>query len=98
MATLSIRPAELRSRANALEQLRQEHLSLMKQLRILVMSLSEDWQGEAQSAFQSSFLSKSQTMNDLANTLERYISLANQAADEAERVDSALLSAVRRLS
>lgn len=95
MSTIQIRPAELRSRANELENLRQTHLEIMKQLRILVMSLPDVWKGEAEEAFVSSYLSQNQTMTDLANTLEDYIQLAQKAADEIEAKDQSLLAQVR---
>ena len=97
MSTLSIRPEELRSRANELEQLRQQQLDVMKRLRILVMSLSDNWKGEAQEAFVQKFLSKNQEMNDLSTVLEQYISLAREAAQRAENVDNTLLAAVYKL-
>lgn len=96
MATLSARPEELRTRANELEALRQQQLDIMKRLRILVMSLSDSWKGEAQEAFVQKFLSKNQDMNNLSSVLEQYITLAQQAADRAEAVDNELLSAVYR--
>lgn len=95
MSTIQIRPTELRSRANELENLRQTHLEIMKQLRILVMSLPDVWKGEAEEAFVSSYLSQNQTMTDLANTLEDYIQLAQKAADEIETKDQSLLAQVR---
>lgn len=97
MSTLSIRPEELRFRANELEQLRQQQLDVMKRLRILVMSLSDSWKGEAQEAFVQKFLSKNQEMNDLSTVLEQYISLAHEAAQRAENVDNTLLAAVYKL-
>lgn len=97
MGVLSIRPEELRSRANELEQLRQQQLDIMKRLRILVMSLSDSWKGEAQETFVQKFLSKNQEMNDLSTVLEQYISLAREAAQRAENVDNTLLAAVYKL-
>lgn len=95
MKELSIRPQELRANARELKMLRQQHLDLMKQLRILVMSLSDSWKGEAQEAFTKSFLAKNQTMNDVSNVLVQYAALMEQAADETEAMDNALLQAVR---
>lgn len=95
MSTIKIRPADLRSRANELEKLRQTHLTVMKQMRILVMSLSDSWKGEAQEAFVNNYLAKNQTMTDFSNTLEQYIQLANTAADKAESMDKSLLTKVR---
>lgn len=95
MTQLTVSPDQLRASARELEKLRQEHLALMKQLRILVMSLSDSWKGEAQEAFTKSFLTKNQTMNDVSTVLAQYAALMQLAADEAEAMDNALLRAVR---
>lgn len=95
MTQLTVSPDQLRASARELEKLRQEHLALMKQLRILVMSLSDSWKGEAQEAFTKSFLNKNQTMNDVSTVLAQYAALMQLAADEAEAMDNALLRAVR---
>lgn len=94
MTQLSVSPEQLRSSARELEQLRLQHVALMKELRILVMSLSDSWKGEAQEAFTRSFLSKNKTINDVSDVLRRYAALMERAADEAETMDNALLQAV----
>ena len=91
MSALYVKPSELREQADELEALRQQHLQLMKEMRILVMHLSDIWQGEAQDAFVASFLSQSKTMSDLDNTLSKYIVVTKMAADEAENADRELL-------
>lgn len=94
MSKISMQPSVMRTKANELANLRQQHLDLMRQLRILVNNLNEIWQGEAQQAFVSSFQAKSQTMSELASTLASYIEVVNSAADEIEQVDATLLSRV----
>lgn len=95
MSTISIQPEQLRGRARELAKLRQQQLDLMKQMRILVMSLSDSWKGEAQEAFQANFLAKSKTMNELSSTLQQYIDLANTAAKKAEEADRTLLRQIK---
>lgn len=95
MTQLTVSTDQLRASARELEKLRQQHLALMKQLRILVMSLSDSWKGEAQEAFTKSFLAKNQTMNDVSTVLAQYAALMKQAADEAETMDNTLLRSVR---
>lgn len=97
MSKISIQPSQMRAKASALESLRQQHLDLMRQMRVLVNNLNEIWQGEAQEAFVSSFHEKSQTMSELASTLEKYIEVIDSAADEIERVDNTLLSRVKSI-
>lgn len=97
MANLSLSPEELRARARELEKLRQQHLALMKKMRILVLGLSDSWKGEAQEAFEKNFLSRSRTMNELSSTMEKYIDLMETAADKTENVDQTLLRSINRL-
>lgn len=94
MSTLSVQPGEIRARANELEVLRQQQLEIMKRLRILVMSLSDNWKGEAQDAFVQKFLSRNKDMNDLSDVLRQYITLAQQTADRAEAIDDELLRVI----
>lgn len=96
MVNLSAYPEDLRRQARELEKLRQQHLDVMKRLRILVMSLGDSWKGESQAAFEKSFLSQSRTMNDLDAVLSQYAELMNEAADETQALDNALLASVRR--
>ena len=95
MSVLYVKPAQLREQASELEALRLQHLQLMKEMRILVMNLSDIWQGEAQEAFLNSFLAQSRTMNDLDNTLTKYIAVTQRAAEEAESADRDLLRRIR---
>ena len=97
MTTITVSPEELRARARELRALRQQHLDLMKKMRILVLSLSEDWQGDAQKAFEQNFLAKSRVMNDLASTLEKYAELMESAAKETEKMDQSLLQSIKSL-
>lgn len=97
MSHISMQPDQMRSKASELEALRQRHLDLMRQLRILVNNLSDIWQGEAQRAFVSSFHNKSREMNDLASTLENYIELVNSAAAQIEQTDGQLLAKVNKI-
>lgn len=97
MAKLSVRPAELRARAQELEKLRKEHQQIMRRMRILVNSLSDNWKGEAQQAFVNNFQSKSKAMSDFDATLARYINATNKAAAEAENADKTLLAKAKKL-
>ena len=69
----------------------------MRELRVLVMNLSDIWQGEAQEAFVAKFVNKSTTMNEFAGALEDFIELVREAVDEMEQVDAALKTKVNRL-
>ena len=97
MADISMRPDELRLKAKELDSLRLRHLEIMKQLRLLVMNLSEDWKGEAQEAFKQSFLNQNKKLNDLAKVLKDYENLMIKAADETENMDKELYSRIARI-
>lgn len=97
MTEFTVAPEELRMRAGELEALRSQNRQLLKQMRILVMSLSESWQGEAQEAFVKSFLSRNKAFTDLDNVMGEYIALVRKAASDAEHADQTLLAEVNRL-
>lgn len=96
MTRLSVSPEEMRTQVKNLEDLRRQHQELMKKMRVLVLGLSEHWKGEAQEAFQQSFLNRAQTMNEFSATLAQYAALMKQAADDAEEMDYNLLRMVNR--
>lgn len=97
MATLSIRPDELLAKANELAAQRQAHIDLMRRMRILVMSLSESWMGEAELALRNRFMNESRAMENLADTLQQYIILLRQAAESAGVADRELAAKARRI-
>lgn len=97
MPKIVMQTEQMRSNADELAALRQHHLDLMRKLRILIHNLSDIWQGEAQEAFVNSFQRKSQDINNLATTLDEYISVVRAAADKIEQVDNDLLSKANKL-
>ena len=94
---LSIRPQALRSQADELEKLRRQHNDLMRELRVLVVGLSDSWKGEAEEAFVNRFLSESKNMSQLDSTISGYVSLARKAADDAEAADRSLATRFRSM-
>ena len=90
MADLFVNPSELERRADELEQLRRQHLDVMRRLRVLIHSVSDVWQGEAQNALVSGFLAKNQTMNEFSALLEQYEVTARKTAREARMMDQRL--------
>ena len=95
---IAIHPQALRQQAAELEKLRQQHLSIMKELRVLVRSLPDEWKGEAQEAFVNSFLTKSKNMSDLDSILAKYIAVTYKAADEAEAANRMLKSKIQSMA
>lgn len=90
MALIEMRPEDLRSRASSLAAIGEEDQEIMRQIRVIVMSLEELWKGSAQEAFIANFLNAGAQMTDLANIIQSLAVLMQQAAQEAEEEDAAL--------
>ena len=69
----------------------------MRELRVLVVGLSDSWKGDAQEAFVNRFLSESKNMSQLDSTISGYVSLTRKAADDAEAADRALSAKIRAM-
>ncbi len=96
MADIFINPSELDRKADEMEQLRRQHLDVMRRLRVVIRSVSDVWQGEAQNALVASFLAKNQTMNEFSAMLEQYEVAARRAVEEAMAMDRRLRAKVAR--
>ncbi len=97
MSRIMMQPEQMRTNARELEALRQRHLQLMRQMRILMMNLSEIWKGEAQEALVRRFMNESQSINDLSATLEDYVELIHAAAGKIEDMERQLISKANKL-
>lgn len=90
MALLEVRPEEMRSRAATLAAIGEEDQEIMRQMRVIVMSLEEVWRGTAQESFVASFLSAGARMTELSAMIGDLAALMRQAAAETENEDAAL--------
>lgn len=97
MSKITMEPEQMRLNARELESLRQRHLQLMRQMRILMMNLSEIWKGDAQDALVQRFMNESQSINDLSTTLEDYIEVIRTTANHLERVEQQLIRKANQL-
>lgn len=97
MSKIAMDPEQMRSNARELESLRQRHLQLMRQLRILMMNLSEIWKGDAQEALVQRFMNESQSINNLSTTLEDYIEVIHGTANHLEKVEQQLIKKANQL-
>ena len=88
MALLEVRPEEMRSRAATLAAIGEEEI--MRQMRVIVMSLEEVWRGTAQESFVASFLTAGARMTELSAMIGDLAALMRQAAAETENEDAAL--------
>lgn len=94
MALLEMRPEDMRSRAASLAAIGEEDQEIMRQMRVMVMSLEELWKGTAQEAFVASFLNAGAQMTELTEMIQNLAALMVQAAAEAENEDAALQSMI----
>lgn len=97
MSKITMEPEQMRTNARELETLRQRHLQLMRQLRILMMNLSDVWKGDAQDALVRRFMSESQNINDFSATLEDYIEVIHAAAEKIEAIEQQLIEKANKL-
>lgn len=97
MKKVYIHPQELRSQADELEKLRGQHNALLREMRVLVLSLSDSWKGEAQEAFINRFLSESKTISELDSVISGYTSIIRKAADDAQAADRSLATRIRAM-
>lgn len=94
MALLEMRPEDMRNRASSLAAIGEEEQEIMRQMRVVVMSLEEMWKGTAQEAFAASFLNAGAKMSELSELIQNLAALMAQAAAEAENEDASLQSVV----
>ena len=97
MVLFQIMPGEAKRAANELESLRQSDMELIRKSRAAVMSLNEVWKGTAEEAYVNKFLSQENSIAEFHNMLKEFVELLQHAADQAESVDSELLSIVNRI-
>lgn len=87
MAEIRMNADMLRSKATELTNLKSTHDETMVQVRTLVNGLSEIWQGQAMTAFLSSFEGMQPTFTQFSERLQDLATKMNQAASELENAD-----------
>lgn len=92
MANIRIEPATLRSKANELLNYKSNHDENMSHVTSLVNALSDIWEGQALTAFQSSFQEMQSTITNFSNMLEVLAQKMQAAADTMEEVDTNVAS------
>lgn len=92
-----ITPELLRAQAGEVRKYKTEQDQIMKQLRKLILSLNEDWKGEAQNAFVEKFNSMDYALKDLKRVIEEYACLMETAAREAEEKDRCFSSMIQNI-
>ncbi len=92
MAIIQVTPELLTSKATEVRSLKTQHDETMVKLRSLVLSLNENWKGEAQDAFVAKFESMQSSFTNFSNMLEGYAKLMDTASRELQATDQTLKS------
>lgn len=92
MAMIKVTPDSLRGKAKEVRERRSEFDQTMSKLKTLVGSLSDEWQGEAQTAFEQDFENMKRNIDSFSECLEQYAKSMDTAANELEAADQNLKS------
>lgn len=92
MALIKITPSSLRDRAKEVRTRKQEFDDTMGKLKSLVAALGEEWQGEAQTAFENDFENMKRNIESFSQCIEQYAKAMDTAANELEQADQNLKS------
>lgn len=84
-----VNPATMAEQSNQIRQYKEAHQEVMNKITNLVMSLGEVWQGEAQNAFVSKFMSMQPVYDSFENALEEFAVLMDKVAAEMKNTDTA---------
>lgn len=95
MALIQVTPELLTGKAGEVRTLKATHDDTMAKLRTLVLSLNENWKGEAQDAFVAKFESMQTTFTNFSTMLESYAKLMETAANEMQNTDQSLKASIQ---
>ncbi len=90
MADIRINPDVLDEKAANVRSLKEEHDSIIENLRNLINGLNEIWTGEAQTAFIANFEGMRSTFDQFSEMLEGYAKLMNENARVMRETDEQL--------
>ncbi len=85
--TILVNPNTMSENSNQIRQYKEAHQEVMNKITNLVMNIGEVWQGEAQNAFVSKFLSMQPVYDSFENALEEFAELMDKVADEMKKTD-----------
>ncbi len=80
--------AQLKSQAEALEELNERFQSMVSDLQAEEVELSGMWEGEARDAFRTSFSRDKDNMYRFYNAVKKYIQVLRDAAVKYENTES----------
>lgn len=84
-----VNPSDLKTKSNQVKQYKENHHDIMNKITNLVMTLGEVWQGDAQNAFVSKYLSMQSVYDSFEDALEEFADLMEKVADEMQKADQA---------
>ena len=84
-----VNPSDLTTKSNQVRQYKESHHDIMNKITNLVMTLGEIWQGDAQNAFVSKYLSMQPVYDSFEEALEEFAALMEKVADEMMKTDQA---------
>lgn len=87
--TILVNPSTMSEQSNQIRQYKETHNDVMNKITNLVMTIGEVWQGDAQNAFVSKFLSMQPVYDSFEEALEEFAMLMDKVADEMKKTDEA---------
>ncbi len=87
--TILVNPSTMSEQSNQIRQYKETHNDVMNKITNLVMTIGEVWQGDAQNAFVSKFLSMQPVYDSFEEALEEFATLMDKVADEMKKTDEA---------
>ena len=84
-----VNPSDLTTKSTQVRQYKESHHDIMNKITNLVMTLGEVWQGDAQNAFVSKYLSMQPVYDSFEEALEEFAALMEKVADEMIKTDQA---------
>lgn len=87
--TILVNPSTMSEKSNQIRRYKETHNDVMNKITNLVMTIGEVWQGDAQNAFVSKFLSMQPVYDSFEEALEEFATLMDKVADEMKKTDEA---------
>jgi WXG100 family type VII secretion target len=98
MALIRITPETLEGQAKDLLSKKDQHEDIYNQIKQLVTSLAEEWQGETQKAFHDSFTQKDVVFKQFSEEMIKFAQFMNQAATRMRAAEEELKSGAQQLA
>ena len=98
MPRIQITPETLQGQAKDLRGKKTQHEDVYQQIKQLVASLEQEWQGEAQQAFYNSFAQKEPLFRQFAEEMEKFAQLMEQVAERMRASEEENKAAAQRLA